>query len=131
MVTSPPIQYKIDNLCSISMSKTVLEVTLNPGLYETSEIDHILVKLNEYTSGKEFLVMVNCVQGARTTVEGLRRLSGPSAMKYALAKAYVLHTFHQRLMARLYVLLFRPNKPIRFFTDEEKARKWIDGLVVM
>ena len=109
----------------------MLEVRLNSGLYETTEVERVLEKLNEYTSGKEFLVMVNCVPGSRTTVRGLRRLAGQGAMKYALAKAYVLHTFHQRLMARLYVLLFRPNKPVRFFTDEEKARKWLNELVVM
>ncbi|MBL7931299.1 MAG: hypothetical protein JNL60_05340 [Bacteroidia bacterium] len=131
MVTSPSIQYKIDNLCSFSINKTILEVTLNPGLYEKADIEQILKKLSEYASGKEFLIMINCVQGARTTIEGLRRLAGQNAMSYALAKAYVLHTFHQRFMARLYVLLFRPNKPVRIFTDEKKARKWLDDLLIM
>ncbi len=49
----------------------------------------------------------------------------PSAMQYTIAKAYVIRTMHQRVMANIFLLLFKPNKPVRFFRDAEKAKQWL------
>lgn len=131
MANTPLNHYKIDELCSFSMSKTILEVTLQPHEFKVEDIEKILTKLEEFTSGAEYRVLINCVPGARTSFAGLRALAKATAMSYATAKAYVIHTSHQRLMANLFLLLFKPNKPVKFFRDEERARRWLSELVLL
>lgn len=130
-MTTPVTHYKIDDLCSFSMNKTILEVTLQPGFFDVKDIEKILGKLEQYAGHAEYRILINCVPGARTSLKGVKALSKVTAMSYATAKAYVINTFHQRLMANVFLLLFKPDKPVKFFRNEEKARRWLDDLVIM
>jgi hypothetical protein len=130
MANPPPSKYKIDDLCSISIGKKIFEITLHGGLFDVPTVERILKKIDEYVGGKEYLTMINCEKSARTTIKALRRMSHPSALQYSIAKAYVIHTLHQRFMANVYLFLFRPKKPVKFFVDEELARQWLEDLVI-
>jgi hypothetical protein len=130
MTNPPPSKYKIDDLCSISMGKKIFEITLHEGLFDVPTVDRILQKIDGYVDGKSYLTMINCEKSARTTIKALRRMGRPDALQYSIAKAYVIHTFRQRIMADIFVLLFKPKKPVKFFKDDEKARKWLGDLVI-
>lgn len=129
-MSQPASRYKIDDLCSIAMDSKIFEVTLHAGLFDVPTVDRILKRIDEYTGNKSFLTLINCEPLARTTFKALRRMGKPDALRYSIAKAYVIHTFHQRIMAQVFVLLFKPKKPVRFFKNKEKARKWLSDLVI-
>jgi hypothetical protein len=126
----PPTKYKIDELCSIEFDNRVFEVTLHPGLFDVTKVEHILKKIDEYTGEKSYLTLINCEPGAHTTLRTLSRMGKPDALRYSIAKAYVIQTLHQRIMANIFLLIFKRKKPVRFFTDREKARTWLLELVI-
>jgi hypothetical protein len=130
MTNPPPSKYKIDELCSISMGKKIFEITLHAGLFDIPTVERILKKIDEYTGDKSFLTVINCEKSANTTLKVLRLMAKPGSMRYSIAKAYVIHTFHQKIMADIFLLVFKPKKPVKFFRDEEKARKWLEDLVI-
>ena len=97
-------------------------------MFNASTVERILKKLDEFIDGRQFLTVINCEESARTTVKALRRMAEPSALGYALAKAYVIKSVHQRAMADIYLTFFRPSKPVKFFNNIEKAKEWLDQL---
>lgn len=123
---SPPSLYKLDELCSLELDKKVLQITLHNGLFNAVTVDRLLKKLDEFIDGRKFLTVINCEESARTTVKALRRMAEPSAMEYATAKAYVIKSVHQKAMADIYLTIFRPSKPVKFFNNIEAAREWLD-----
>jgi len=112
------------------MGQKIFEVTLHAGLFDVLTVDRILKKIDEYTGEKSYLTMINCEKGAHTTIKVLRRMAKADALRYSIAKAYVIHTFHQKIMADIFLLVFKPKKPVKFFRDENKARKWLTELVI-
>ena len=121
----PSSKYKIDELCSLYIGKKFLEINLHDGLFDVPTVERILHKIDEYTAGKQFLTVINCEPSAKTTFKAIRRMGKPSAMQYTIAKAYVIRTFHQKIMADIFLLLFKPKKPVKFFRDVEKAKQWL------
>jgi len=120
----PPSKYKIDELCSLYIGKKFLEINLHEGLYDVPTVERILGKIEIYTKGKQFLTVINC-ESAKTTFKALRKMGQPNAMQYAVAKAYVITTPHQKIMANIFLMLFKPKKPVRFFRDTESAKEWL------
>jgi len=126
--SSPPSKYELDEMCSIYVGSKFLEVNLYGGTFDVPTVDRILAKIEKYTFGRKFLTVINCDPSASTTFKAIKRMGKPSAMQYTIAKAYVISTMHQRVMANLYLLLFKPEKPVKFFKSVDAAKEWLSTL---
>lgn len=94
-------------------------------LYDKEEVGHIISNIQYLAGDKKYLVLVNSGPLASISYEGLKALAHHSSFSYAYAKAYVIHTIAQRLMANFYVRYFKPSVPIKFFRNENDAEVWL------
>jgi hypothetical protein len=130
MFTQPTTNYALDELCSISIGQKILIINLHNGLFDVKTVEGILTKLDTYTTDKKYLTLINCDKSARTTIKALRKMAKPRAMKYAIAKAYVIQSLHQKIMANVFLLVFRPRIPVKFFRNDTKAKEWLNDLFI-
>lgn len=56
-------------------------------------------------------------------------LTTPERTSQILADAFVISSFSQRLSAKTYYFLKKPDKPTRLFSSKEKAMKWLSTFV--
>ena len=119
-------QYK-NSLFSISIKETgVLRFEAIKEMdYDKTEVQYILDNINYISAGKKYLVLVIANEGRNITYEGLKLLGQSQAFSYSIAKAYVIKTLYQRLMANFYVRIFKPKIPVKFFIKELDAEVWL------
>ncbi len=126
----PPSRYQVDGLCEIAISPSFIEVNVLCGLFGEAEVTEIINRVDELSHGKKSLMLIVFSPGSRITVKGMKVLSSERALNYAKAKAYVLRSIHQRVMAFIYTLLNGKNKPVAFFGNRDKANAWLKDLVI-
>jgi hypothetical protein len=119
------IIYSIEGLCEFMVCESFIEINVHTGIFDESQISQMVSTLDEISLGKQFLILVNPDKGARVTFMGLRKLASAQTLQYALARAYVLRSMHQKLMAELFMKVYSPASPIRFFREPEEAMKWL------
>lgn len=130
MSVYPPSRYQVNSLCEIAISKNLIEINVMNGFFGETAVSEIIARVDELSHRKKSFVVINFSKDSRINMAGLKVLSGNRALNYTKAKAYVLHSLHQRLMVLLYMLLKGKNKPIAFFGNRESANKWLKELVI-
>src|SRR6218665_2663317 len=93
--------------------------------YESRHVDLIINTVKEFTGSLKHLVLVEAGDHTAIGFEGLKSLAKPDAFSYAHAKAYVIKTLSQRLMANFYMKFFRPEIPVRIFSKRQEAEAWL------
>ena len=93
--------------------------------YEGQHVDLIIDTLREFTSDTKYLVLIVAGDHSAIGYEGLKSLAKAEAFKYAYAKAYVISTLSQRLMANFYMNFFRPEVPVKTFGKKQDAEAWL------
>lgn len=119
-----------DQLCVIKLrSDNVLQFnTIKNVEYSKDEAAIVIKNIIEVTNGKQYLLLVVADDTSNVTVEGMRLLSSPPAMSYATAKAYVINSIPQKLMANFYLRFLKPEKPVKFFRSQTEAEKWLKSI---
>jgi hypothetical protein len=128
MFNQPTTNYSLSKLCSISIGHKTLIINLHHGFFNVKTVESLLERLDSYTRDREYLTLINCHKSAKTTIQSLKKMAEPRAMKYAVAKAYVIQSLHQKTMANIFLFLFRPRVPVKFFRSEIKAKEWLSTL---
>jgi hypothetical protein len=93
--------------------------------YERHHVDLIIDTVREFAGSLKHLVLIEAGEHAAIGYEGLKSLAKPEAFSYAHAKAYVIKTLSQRLMANFYMKFFRPDIPVKFFRKRQEAEAWL------
>jgi hypothetical protein len=119
-------QFK-NSLFEIYLKKTnILSVAADQEMeYDTEEVSQIISNIKFISGGKKYLLLVKAGPLSTITFNALKLLAKPDAMSYAYAKAYVLKTLPQRLMANFFLRYFKPEIPVRFFKDQRDAELWL------
>ena len=74
--------------------------------YDTDEVTQIINNTKHIAGENKYLILVTTGPFTATTFDALKRLAAPEALKYAHAKAYVITTITQRLMANFFIHYF-------------------------
>ena len=93
--------------------------------YDAEDVKQIIDNTNYIAGDKKYLVLIKTGPLTSTTFEALKLLAEPDAIRYAHAKAYVVTTISQRLMANFFIHYFKPKIPIKFFKDAMLAEIWL------
>ena len=113
-------------LFEVSLKDTnILTVELSPSQFDKEEVQQVLENVKYLAQNRKYLVLVNSGPVASITYEGLKVLAKHESFSYAFAKAYVIQTISQRIMANLYLRYFKPKIPIRFFKSKKDAELWL------
>jgi hypothetical protein len=98
---------------------------LNEMEYGAKEVEEIVNNINILSGNLKYLVLIVAGEHSSITYDALKTLAKPEAMKYAFAKAYVIHSVPQRLMSHFYMHFFKPKIPIKFFKKRAEAEAWL------
>lgn len=93
--------------------------------YDKDDVKTILDNIIYLAKDKKYLVLVNAGPRLSITYDALKLLVRSDETHYAYAKAYVIHTLPQKLIAGFYLRFFRPKVPVRFFKDHREAEAWL------
>lgn len=94
------------------------------------EIDVVLVKrivnsiekIGEY---KRFPLLIILGENTLPNAEAREYVATPESDPYAIAEAYVINSFAQKLVSNVYTSFNKPARPTKFFNSEEKAVDWL------
>jgi hypothetical protein len=88
-------------------------------------VKYMVEKLEEAGKGKKFPLLL--IVGANTmpTLEARAYIAKPESIPNAIAEAYVIKSFTQKLAGSIYLSFNKPARPTRIFTDETKAVDWL------
>lgn len=116
--------------CNIMLrSDDVLEIkTFKDVEYDDSQTAIVIRDILSITEGKQYYLLILSGQYSNITAESMQTLAGPLAMSYAIAKAYVINSPAQRIMANFFLSNLKPDKPVKFFLSQEQAEEWITSL---
>ncbi|MDP2176260.1 MAG: hypothetical protein Q8K70_10170 [Bacteroidota bacterium] len=72
------------------------------------------------------------ITGYRTFINKEARQYGYQQMKLkknqVIAEAFVVHNLPQKMVVNFYITFIKKDYPIKFFTDEESALKWLNSI---
>lgn len=113
--------------CQIKLrSDNILQIETMPDVeYGYEEAKIVISNILSIADNKQYYLLILSGEFSNVTVESMKILSTPQAMSYALAKAYVINSTSQKLMANYYLNVIKPQKPVQFFKDKESAEKWL------
>ena len=117
--------------CLIKLrSDAILQVnTIANVEYGPNEAAIVIQNILAIADNKEQYILVVSGEYANVTVESMKLLSSPIAMSYAIAKAYVINSISQRIMANFYLNVIKPEKPVQFFQNQSEAEFWLKSLI--
>ncbi|MDX2174696.1 MAG: hypothetical protein SFY56_16445 [Bacteroidota bacterium] len=76
--------------------------------------------------GSQFLpAIVICPPNATTNNECLNFISKNKNNPFSKADAFVLSSLSHKILANFYLKISPPERPTKFFSDEESALKWL------
>lgn len=97
---------------------------------ENVEVDPVLVKrivnsIEKIGEGKRFPVLIFLGENTVPNAEAREYVATPESDPYAIAEAYVISSFTQKLVSNLYTSFNKPARPTRFFNSKELATEWL------
>jgi hypothetical protein len=104
---------------------SVLVVEATDMEYESHDVNLVVDTVNKFCGSLKHLVLIEAGDHSTIGFEGLKALARPEAFSYAHAKAYVIKTLPQRLMANFYLKFFPPEVPVKFFGKRSEAEAWL------
>jgi hypothetical protein len=122
--------YFKNEFCEIKLrTDYVVEIHVYDRIYDKLEVEEIVNTVSKFTQGKEYLILVIAAKNSRITFSAVKLLGTSRAMNYAVAKAYVIHSRHQKIMANIFSMFIKPNASIKFFTNKNEAEFWLSNLI--
>jgi hypothetical protein len=80
--------------------------------------------------GRKFANLVTVGKYTTVSKEARDFAATDEANQYTLADAYVLHSFHQKIIANFFIKFNKPKLPVKFFDSEEEALEWLRQFVL-
>jgi hypothetical protein len=105
------------------------------GIFKPEHIDiEIAKKLVKYriqaTAGKHFPTIVNIKSVKSSTKEARDFFASEKGCEGIIATALIIDSPLGSMIGNFYINISRPLRPVRLFTDEAKAKKWLNQFIV-
>ena len=103
------IEFKKDTILDLQAITQTIEMTKN-----------FLVEENEY---------ILCdITNLKTVTTDARKYAAQQDYKYIYARAIIVNSHFTKFLFTSFVKFYKPDRPFAFFTDKEKAVKWLNEL---
>lgn len=110
------ITYRIDGIIHIHYSDHSFNLKETKELFSTIRKNSPWDVSPFYITGDAFTSLDN---------ESKKFNGSPEVIKHCSAIAIFSKSLGQKILANFYIKTIKPNTPTQFFTDEEKAIKWL------
>jgi hypothetical protein len=77
----------------------------------------------------EKICWIGDVSNASPVEKEARAYAAQETPKFIKALAVITNSSMSKMMADLFLLVYKPSFPIKLFTDQEEATKWIKGFL--
>jgi hypothetical protein len=116
-----------DSVCDIAIVGPRIEVKVFAGNLEEEHVKRIVSRVQQVAGDKRYPILVIPDKNTRITFFAVRVLASEEAQNYALATAYIIRSFHHQLMAEALFTMYNASRPIKVFTEEPMALKWLES----
>jgi hypothetical protein len=121
----------INELIDYKIEGDILFVTLLlEKEYGVKDVGLMIDFFIDYTKGKPHKLLVDAGNQATISVDGVRLIKYERTKSYASARAYVLTSFHQVIMARFYLRFKKQDIPTNYFKTVKEAKQWLDSITI-
>lgn len=107
----------------INSNYYLLEIKTNAEI-EIEDLQQ-LIEFEKELSGKTLPVLVICLPGTTTNSDVISYMSKNKNNPYCSAAAYVINSLAQKILANVYTKLNKPERPVKFFNNNEEALQWL------
>ena len=115
-----------DDLCSVLVrADNIVENHLCPAFYTGERVLGVIEKIRKTGNRPKLLVLALSHHRSMISYTGLQAVFSQEAISYSMAKAYVLRSYTQSVIAHVSRFVFKPKTPIRFFKTQQKAETWL------
>lgn len=121
-------------LTSVSNNKFILHL-IEKGYYELIVRDKVEITVADVQlikaaqkelSGQRLPVLVSGEFFSTTNTETLKYIAKNENMPYSKVSAFVVGSMSQRIFGNIYLDIFKPERPSRFFNHKEDAIEWLN-----
>ncbi|CAN5399194.1 hypothetical protein BH10BAC1_BH10BAC1_01290 [soil metagenome] len=92
---------------------------------DVKHVVQVVDSLEKMGNGKKFPLLIVVGEYTLPTPEARAYIATPESDPFALAEAYVIQSFTQKLVGNVYLNLHKPARPTRMFNSEVKAIEWL------
>lgn len=96
---------------------------------ELEDIKDVTNTIGKLNGGKKSGVLFVCGDYSNVAQDVIKDSLNPNNFKYTKADAFVVKSFHQRLLANFYISVVRPPVPTKYFDSEDEALKWLRNVI--
>jgi hypothetical protein len=110
-------------------SDKIVEIVLQPILYNKSMIDQVIIRLMELKSRQGLYMLIVSHPDSSISVDGIMALFSKLSLNYSSAKAYVIHKKFHFFLSTLCLQVYQPAMPIKFFNNQGLAEDWLKEIM--
>ena len=110
-----------DGIFHMEMKEIERDVTLD-------DVKEMTETLRRIGNGKVYPVLVTLKRYNPITKEASEYAASEEAGKYTSADAIVIQNFAMRIASNFYIKIFKPIRPTKMFSSEDKAIEWLKTL---
>ena len=93
--------------------------------FKLKEVLEVAQAMEQIAQNEELPVLVIAGKNTNIDSEGRRFVSSKDGLKNVKFHAFVIQSIAQRVIANIYLIVDKPFKPTRFFTNKEEAENWL------
>jgi hypothetical protein len=116
-LTATHVSLRADGIMHLAI-KDEIEVTVEDIIAMNEAVGRI-------GDGRKYPNLITVGRYTSISKEAREFAAGDEANKYTLADGYVLHSFHQKILANFFIKINKPKLPVKFFNHENEAVEWL------
>lgn len=106
-------------------SDGILQIDSAELTFTIADIDEIIEQKQKLQPGKKSILLVIPHPFANIEKEAREYMASSACEQHFKAKAFVLRSLSQRILANFYIKINRPSVPTRFFSNKVEAISWL------
>jgi hypothetical protein len=116
----------LENYTVSLRSDGIMQVDIKPEVEITvEEIKAGVEVIRELGGGEQFPILFLAGEYSLPSDQARSFLAKSTSKIYALAEAYVINSFPQKIVGNFYLKVNKPKRPTKIFTNEEDAVEWL------
>jgi hypothetical protein len=121
------INHKVLENYTVSLrSDGIIQVDIKPEVEITvEEIKAGVAVIEEIGGGLKYPILFLAGEYSLPSDQARSFLAKSTSKTFALAEAYVIHSFSQKIVGNFYLKVNKPKRPTKIFTNEDEAIEWL------
>jgi hypothetical protein len=108
------------------VEEDILRLEFRPNCFvDLAEFEENLAAYKKLIGDRKVYVLTIAPEGSNISAEGRNKFASKERSSFKLAEGFVISSLAHKIMANFISRMQRPAHPLRFFSKEEDALKWL------